>query len=72
MIADDIYEAITRLKRPNESYTELIARCIGLSKTKKRSLLECAGLWKHLTKEDIENMESAIEKTRKNWRVIEW
>ena len=72
MIGDDIYKALTKLKRPSESYTNLIARCIGLGRTKKKSLLECAGLWRCLTDEDIKKMETAIEKSRKSWRVMEW
>ena len=72
MISDDIYKALTQLKRSGESYTQLIARYVGLAHTKKKSLLECAGLWRHLTKNDIANMENAIEKTRKSWRAIKW
>ncbi len=72
MLSDEIYNALTRLKKPGESYTELIARYIGRGTAKKKSLLECAGLWGHLSKEDTDAMENAIKEGRKNWRKIEW
>ena len=59
MISDEVYAALTRLKFAGESYTTLIAKCIGMGK-KEGTLLECAGLWKHLSKEETAEMKRTI------------
>ncbi len=69
MISDEVYAALTRLKSAGDSYTTLLAKCIGMDK-KEGSLLECAGLWKHLSKEETLKMKKTIEKSRKNWREL--
>ncbi len=69
MISDEIYEALTKLKRGGESYTGVIARSIGIEKN-KGSLLECAGLWQHMSDEEETAMKKVIADSRKNWRKV--
>ena len=72
MISDDVYDAVSALKKPNESYTQVLARMAGVSKRKKQSLLDCAGLWSHLSEHDAKKRKSQIRKDRRSWRKIPW
>jgi len=72
MISDDVYKGITGMKRNGESYTQLLARLAGMSKYKKGSILECAGLWSNLSDKEIEKRKKLIEENRKNWREAKW
>lgn len=72
MITDEIYEVLTRLKRKGESYTDVIARSVSIGKTKKSSLLECAGLWKSLSEGNVAKMKKLIKHSRNSWREIKW
>ena len=72
MITEEVYSALSKLKHSHESYTDLLARLSGVSKKQKSSLMECAGLWDHLSDKDIEKRKVLIKKSRENWRKLEW
>ncbi|MBI5553289.1 MAG: antitoxin VapB family protein [Candidatus Diapherotrites archaeon] len=72
MVSDEVHSSLARLKHPRESYTELLSRLAGVSKNRPRSILECAGLWSHLTEKDVQARLNAIERGRVKWRPLEW
>ena len=72
MIADDIYSALSKIKQPKESFTKLFSRLIGLSQKQKGSLLECAGMWGHLSEQEIHKRKKLIRQGRESWRELKW
>ncbi len=56
-IADDVYKLLTREKRGDESFSEVIRRLA----RKKGSLLEFAGAWKDIPDDEFREMETAME-----------
>ena len=56
-IMDDVYEALVRNKKPNESFSEELRRLV----SKNGDIMECAGLWAHMTDKEAENMKKHIE-----------
>ena len=72
-IMEDAYEMLNRLKKGDESFSEVIR---GLAKSRRGSVeavLECAGLWKDMPDKDIEEMKKRIEgmRRRSSKRLIE-
>ena len=64
---DDAYNALKIRKRKNESFSEVIRRV-----TKdKGSIMELAGAWKDISKEDAEKMKKKILEMRKGTRLKE-
>ena len=61
-IMDDAYELLVRHKKPNESFSEEIRRLV----PKKGNIMECAGLWAHMSDKEAGEMEKAINRLRKN------
>ena len=55
-ISDEAYERLASLKRPNESFTDVVNRLTG-----KRSMLELAGI---LTMEEGEEIREDIKRLR--------
>jgi len=55
-ISDEAYTRLASLKRPNESFTDVVNRLTG-----KRSILELAGT---LTKDEGEELRRRIDETR--------
>lgn len=43
-LADDAYEALAGLKRPNESFSDLVRRLI-VDRRRKPSIMDSAGTW---------------------------
>ena len=72
MISDDVYRTLTQLKHKGDSYTQVIARSLGTAKNQRKSLLECAGLWKHLSSEKIARMKKLVKASRNSWRELKW
>ena len=58
-ISVEAYEALLRLKKPKESFTDVILRL-----TSKKSLLEFAGKWKG----SLEELEKALSELRSAWK----
>ena len=59
-IMEDAYEMLNRLKKGDESFSEVIR---GLAKSRRGSVeavLECAGLWKDMPDKDIEEMKMEL------------
>lgn len=56
-IMDDTYELLAKNKRPGESFSEVIRRLI----PRKTSIMDCIGLWEHLSDEDISQMKKDID-----------
>jgi len=58
-LSERAYGTLKRLKRPNESFSELVLRMAG--QKERRSLLEFAGAWKG---DDIDRVYSQVMKDR--------
>jgi predicted CopG family antitoxin len=56
-ISDEAYERLKSVKKPNESFTDVINRLTG-----RRSILELAGI---LTKDEARTMKHEIKEIRK-------
>ena len=54
-ITVEAYEALKRLKRPNESFSDLILRI-----TKSGKLTECAGAWSDMSEEEEEKLKRGL------------
>lgn len=61
---DDVYELLVRNKKTDESFSEELRRII----PKNGSILDCAGLWADMSEKQVEEMESAIKKSREYTR----
>ncbi len=57
-ITEDAYDLLAKLKRENESFSEVIKRTI-----KKGSILEFAGAW-NMNKKEAEELKERIKKMR--------
>jgi predicted CopG family antitoxin len=57
-ISEEAYERLAALKRPNESFTEVVNRL-----TKKRSILELAGV---ITEKEGDDIRGGIDVLRKS------
>jgi len=56
-IMDDVYELLARQKKPDESFSEEIRRLV----PKKGNIMDCAGLWAHMSDKESEEMKKYIE-----------
>ena len=61
-IMDDVYEILVKCKKPNESFSEELRRIV----PKKGDIMECAGLWSHMSEEEAEDMKKTINQLRKD------
>ena len=60
-IMEDAYEMLAHRKGKNESFSDVIRRVVG----KKNDIMQFAGAWKHLTKEEAEGRKRRILEMRK-------
>ncbi len=61
-ITEDVYEELSKLKRPQESFSDELRRLA----SSKGKISECAGLWANLmTKDEMDSVEKTIEERRK-------
>jgi len=66
-IMEDAYEALNRLKKDDESFSEVIRKIAKSRKGSKEAVLECAGLWEGLLSDkEAEGMKRQIIKARKS------
>ena len=56
-IMDDVYETLVRNKKPDESFYEELRRIV----SKKGNIMECAGLWAHMSHKESENMKKHMD-----------
>lgn len=56
-IMDDVYELLVRNKKSNESFSEEIRRIV----PKKGNIMECAGLWAHMSDKEADDIKKNIE-----------
>ena len=61
-IMEDVYELLVRQKKPNESFSEELRRLV----PKKGDIMECAGLWAHMSDKEAQDMKRTIKQLRKN------
>jgi predicted CopG family antitoxin len=58
-VTDDIYDLLTKMKLKNESFSDTIKRL-----AKRRDLLDCAGAWSDVPKEEMKAYEKGIREQR--------
>ncbi|MGB9787131.1 MAG: antitoxin VapB family protein [Infirmifilum uzonense] len=63
-ISIDAYEALLKLKRPGESFSDVILRL-----AKKRSLLELAGAWRDVDDEELGKVVMEIREAWSKWSI---
>lgn len=61
-ISIEAYEALLKLKRPGESFSDVILRL-----AKKRSLLDLAGAWKDVNDEELDRVLKEIREAWLKW-----
>ena len=54
---NDVYEILIRNKKPNESFSAELRRLV----PKKGDVMECAGLWAHMSDKEAKDMKKNIE-----------
>ncbi len=64
-ISLEAYEALSRLKRPGESFSDVILRLA----RRQRSLRDLAGAWRDLSDEEAEKVLSALREAWSRWRL---
>lgn len=57
---DDVYKLLTRNKKKNESFSDIIRKEF----SKKGKISECAGILDDLTEKQFSEMEMAIKKSK--------
>jgi predicted CopG family antitoxin len=62
-LRDDVYENLVKMKAKGESFSDVISRLM-----RRRSLLDFAGRWSDVSKKDVENLKSELEKERDTTR----
>ncbi len=65
-LADDAYEELHNLKKPDESFTEVVRRIA--KKEKKKSLLEFVGKWEG-SKEEMDTIFNKIIEERHRSKI---
>lgn len=60
-IMNDAYELLKRNKGKGESFSDVIRKKIG----GRTNIMEFAGIWKDVPKEDIDEMKKIVEELRK-------
>ncbi|WP_322741369.1 antitoxin VapB family protein [Fervidicoccus fontis] len=63
-ISIDAYEALSKLKRPGESFSDVILRL-----TKRRSLLDLAGVWRDVNDEELDKAMKEIREAWLKWSI---
>ena len=63
-VSEEAFEALRRLKREGESYSQLILRLAGREEERRRRLLSLAGAWRDLDKEEAKRL---LREARLSW-----
>ena len=62
-IMDDVYGLLVKNKKLNESFSQELRRIV----PKKGDMMECAGLWAHISDEEAKEMKKNIEDFNKKF-----
>ena len=62
-LRDDVYESLVKMKRKNESFSDVISRLMY-----KRSISDFAGRWADIPEEKIEELVKELETMRDSTR----
>ena len=62
-LSNPAYEKLKGMKQGQESFSDVVLKLV--EKGKKKSLLEFAGVWSHMTDNDADQMKKSIEQLRK-------
>ncbi len=60
-IMDDAYKLLLINKIKNESFSDVLRRLL----SKKRDIMEFAGVWKNVSEEEIKELKNEIKKIRR-------
>jgi len=63
-VSEEAFEALRRLKREGESYSQLILRLAGREEERRRRLLSLAGAWRDLDEEEAKRL---LREARLSW-----
>jgi len=61
-ITEEVYDLLSKVKLEDESFSDAIARLIRSG----GKLSECAGLWKDMSKEELEELKAGVEEARRS------
>lgn len=61
-ITEEVYNLLSKMKLEDESFSDAITRLIRSG----GKLSECAGLWKDMSKEELEELKAGIEEARRS------
>jgi len=61
----EAYEALLRIKRPGESFSDVILRLV----KKHRGLMDLAGIWHDINDTEIEDFLKEIRRAWKEWKL---
>jgi len=64
-VTEDVYYLLAREKFKDESFSEVIKRLV----KSRGKLIDCAGLWKNLTDDDIQEIKNQIKKLRESSKL---
>ena len=62
-IMDDVYDLMIRHKMENESFSDMLRREL----KSKKSIMDCAGAWSHLSDHEIKDMKRSIDELGRNF-----
>ncbi len=62
-ISLEAYEALLRIKKPGESFSDVILRLV----RKHRSLIDLAGVWRDISDEDLYEVFKEIKEAWSKW-----
>jgi predicted CopG family antitoxin len=65
-ITEEVYNLLSKMKLEGESFSDAITRLIRSG----GKLSECAGLWKDMSKEELEELKAGIERAKRS--ADEW
>ncbi len=60
-IMEDVYRMLVRRKHGEESFSDVLRREFG----KKKSIMDLAGAWSHISDNEISDMKRAIQRMRR-------
>jgi len=61
-ITEEVYNLLSKMKLEGESFSDTITRLVRSG----GKLSECAGLWKDMSKEELEEIKAGIKKARRS------
>ncbi len=68
-VSEEAYEALRRLKREGESYSQLILRLARGEEERRRRLLSLFGAWSDLGEEEARELLAELRREWRSWRA---